>query len=439
MLEIWPQLPVVIKADQDQGNWDVDNIVAALEHNDRICDMGLHGIPRSQFEGVSAAEKILAAMQQSFPNLKRLDLQPCCEVAPAAPASFLGGSAPHLQTLILSRILFPGLQKLLLSATHLVSLHLWNIPHSGYISPEAMVTCLSVLTSLGYLDIKFESPQYRPEPKIRRLPSSTRTLLPVLHKLDFKGVSKYLEDLVARIDAPLLGDLDITFFHQLIFGTPQLTQFINRTPDFNAYDEARVAFSDGNVSIALVPSNDAWIRLYISCRQSDWQLSSLAQVCGSSFPQSLISPVRDLYIFEEYTRPRWQDDIESNQWIELLRSFTGVKDLYISRKFAPRIAPALQELAGERVTEVLPALRFLYLEGPTPSGPIQDTIEQFIAARQLSGHRIVVSDWEKERDWYFEGRSDIYDTDDMDETDDMDGMDGMDDTDPDMGDIYDAV
>ncbi|KAN0109365.1 hypothetical protein V8E52_009337 [Russula decolorans] len=34
---------------------------------------------------------------------------------------------------------FPGLPKLLLSATHLVQLWLANIPHSGYISPEAMV------------------------------------------------------------------------------------------------------------------------------------------------------------------------------------------------------------------------------------------------------------------------------------------------------------
>ena len=37
---------------------------------------------------------------------------------------------------------FPGLPKLLLSATHLVQLWLANIPHSGYISPDVMVAHL---------------------------------------------------------------------------------------------------------------------------------------------------------------------------------------------------------------------------------------------------------------------------------------------------------
>jgi hypothetical protein len=114
--------------------WDVDNIIAALEHNDRICELDLFDIPSSQLE------KVLAAMQQPFPALTRLWLWPRDETAPVVPASFLGGSAPRLQTLILDRIPFPGLPKLLLSATHLVHLDLWRIPHSGYISPEAMVT-----------------------------------------------------------------------------------------------------------------------------------------------------------------------------------------------------------------------------------------------------------------------------------------------------------
>ena len=91
----------------------------------------------------------------------------------------------------------------------------------------------------------------------------------------------------------------------------------------------------------------------------------------------------------------WQDDIENSQWLELLHPFTAVKDLYISQEFTPRIAPALQELVGERVTEVLPALQTLFLEEPLPSGPVQETIGQFVAARQLAGHPIAVSRWER--------------------------------------------
>ena len=57
------------------------------------------------------------------------------ETAPALPGSSLGGSASRLQRLVLLHIPFPVLPKLLLSATHLVDLHLINIPHSGHYFP----------------------------------------------------------------------------------------------------------------------------------------------------------------------------------------------------------------------------------------------------------------------------------------------------------------
>jgi hypothetical protein len=102
----------------------------------------------------SQLEEVLAAMQQPFPALT--DLAIWCrndglledEMRPVVPESFLGGSAPRLQHLELNRVPFPGLPKLLLSATGLVTLSIWGIPHSGYISPEAMVRCLSTLTRL---------------------------------------------------------------------------------------------------------------------------------------------------------------------------------------------------------------------------------------------------------------------------------------------------
>jgi hypothetical protein len=137
--------------------------------------------------------------------------------------------------------------------------------------------------------------------------------------------------------------------------------------------------------------------LRISCRQSDWQLSSLAQVCSSSFPQVLVptGTVERLDICEmKYDRPRWQDDIEDSQWLEVLHPFTALKDLYVSREFLPRIAPALQELAGE----VLPSLQNLFLEDLQSSGPVQGAIEKFVAARQVAGHPIAVSHWDREQD-----------------------------------------
>ena len=393
-LDVWPLLPIVIDVKGYMlmnPKFDVNDIVAALKHNDRVCKLALSSISSPQME------TYLAEMQQPFPALTDLDLSPGGdETSSIDPDSFLGGSAPRLQTLILDHIPFPGLPKLLLSATHLVHLELWNIPHSGYISPKAMVAGLSVLTRLEYLEIRFKSPRSRPDH--RRPPPPTRTLLPVLADLSFKGVSEYLEDLLALIDTPRLDNLEVIFFHQLLFDTPQLALFISRTPKFKTQDnfEARLNFSYAR---ALVKTFDRRLSLGISCRQSDWQFSSLAQLCGSSFSQALISTVENLHIEDDRTMRTFDDndnhdisDIESSQWVEFLHPFIAVKRLYTSSNSAPIIAPALQELVGETVTEVLPALQTLFLER-LPSKPVQEAIERFVSARQLSSHPIAVSRW----------------------------------------------
>ena len=387
-LDVWPLLPIVIRGNGHKI-WGMGNIIAALEHNDRICELDIFDAPSSQM-------KVLAAMQRPFPALTSLQLGFERQTAPVDPGSFLGGSASRLRSLSLDYMPFPGLPKLLLSATHLVHLKLRRIPGSGYISPEALVSCLSVLTSLESLNIGFKSPLCRPDLGGRRPPPRTRTLLPVLTELFFEGVSEYLEDFLARIDGPLLDKLDIAFFHQLKFDTPQITQFISRAPNFNTCNEARVEFSNWGVYITFPQIFYGGLILNVSCRPSDWQLSCLAQVCSSSFPRALLPAVERLYILEAgLTQLDWQDDIENGQWLELLHSFTAVTGLYISREFAPRIAPSLQELVGERVTEVLPALRTLYFEGPgsLPSGPVQEAIGQFVAARQLVSHPVAVSRW----------------------------------------------
>ena len=392
-LDVWPLLPIVVW-DQDHGTKALDDgVIAALEHNDRICQLHFYAFSGPRYE------KVLEVMRQPFSALTHLDLEYIylCP-PPVIPASFLGGSAPALISLRLYGIPFPALPKLLMSATHLVHLKLEYIPHSAYISPETMVTCLSVLTRLELLYIGFKSPQSRPDPKTRRPPLLTRTPLPVLTELRFSGVPEYLEDLVARIDAPQLGVLAINFFHQLIFDTPHLTHFIGRTPKLKTHDEARVVFShDLGVSVALPQTYDGTLKLEVSCKKSDWQLSSLAQLCSSCFPPALIHAVQHLYILETYLELDWQDNIESSQWMEVLHPFTAVKDLFLSQELSPHIAPILQELARERDSEALPALQNLFLEGTVSSGPVQEGIGQFVTARQLSSHPVVFSRWERKQ------------------------------------------
>ena len=101
--------------------WGVDDIIAALEYNDRIC--GIYLWPSGKFS-TSQMGRILAAMQQPFPVLRDMELVAGDKTAPLNFASFLGGSARCLQDLYLTRIVLPGLPKPLLSATHIVRLTL---------------------------------------------------------------------------------------------------------------------------------------------------------------------------------------------------------------------------------------------------------------------------------------------------------------------------
>ena len=373
---------------------------AALTHHDRVCEIKLQHLTSSQLQQLASAVReqlsALIHLMLDFDGDYRRPARP----APALPSGFLGGSAPRLQYLTLHSIPFPALPKLLLSATDLVHLGLWNIPHSGYLTPEVIVTGLAVLANLKILTIGFESPLSCPNRKRRRPPPPSRAILPVLTRFEFYGVNEYLEDLMARIDAPLLDSIWITFFHQLIFDTPQLAQFMRRTTRFQTLNEAHVDFDHFGGQVESHPptrSLDERSRLRISCRELDWQLSSLAQVYTSFFPS--IHMVGHLYIYgPQFLPPQWQHDIENVQWLEILQPFTSVKNLYVSNNFAQCFAQTLQELAGERRTDVLPALESLFVEELQPSGPVQKSIGKFSAARQSLGQPVTVSQWNRTRE-----------------------------------------
>ena len=384
-LDIWPAFPLIVCGNMLPLESGTDNIIAALGQTNRVCKVDLWDL------GDQRLERVLAAMQVSFPELTKLQLYSIREL-PVIPDSFLGGSAPRLHSFALYRIPFPGLPKLLLSATHLVTLSLSNIPHSGYISPEAMIVLLSMLSSLDSITLKFESPQSRPYWESR--PPLRRSILPALTSLDFKGVTEYLEELLIGIDTPQLDFLWITFFNQVDFDIPRLAQFVNRTPALCALDKGHVEFNDVFAHFELSASSPTPnLRIAISCRKPDWQLSSIEQVCNSSLGP--LSMVKDFYIEHQYSRTVWKNDtIENTLWIQLLLPFTAVKNLYLSKEFVPGIVAALQDLVGGRITEVLPSLQNIFVKGLESSGPFQENIGRFVAARRLSCHPIAISDWD---------------------------------------------
>jgi hypothetical protein len=391
-LDVWPALPLVISGGVYEES--VDNVVAVLEHSDRICQIALDSCATSL-----RSEKVWKAMRVPFPGLAALYLSfDSWMYRPILPDSFLGGSAPRLQFLTLFTVSFPGLPKLLLSTTHLVHLHLHCIPPAGYISPEAMATCLSMLTSLETLRLLFGSSYPKPDLKNRRPFPPTRSVLLTLTKFWFKGLNEYLQEFVARIDAPRLSST--MFFGNIDFGTPELNQFISRTPTLGAYDVARLIFQGYSALVMLrqshpEPSDHRMFDLLILGEMSKRQLSTVAKICTLSL--HLLSTMENLYIDGDVHPVHFcRDGIENTEWLNLLLPFTAVKNLYLSRPFLSRIARALQELTERRTTEVLPALQNVLLEGFQPSEPVQEGFARFISTRQLTNRPVAISVWDRD-------------------------------------------
>jgi F-box-like len=297
MLSVWP--PLLIEIDfYSVGPQVEDNIIAALKHPKRVRSVLLSRI-------MIPLVRLVAVMQKPFPELESLSLQIPWQkqllsmAVPTLPKTFLGGSAPRLRSLHLERISYPTLPRLLLSSKDLVNLSLGWIPHSGYISPEIMATCLIALTRLTSLSIGFESSTSHS--RTQHPPPLTRAVLPALTNFYFRGVSEYLEDLMAQIDAPLLHRVEISLFHQraLSFRIQQVPRFIGHEPALMPYYKAfiniyanyvRMTFSSRTRS-----SINEILTFEISCGGVlDSQVSSMAQICSRlSF---ILSSIEELSI-----------------------------------------------------------------------------------------------------------------------------------------------
>jgi hypothetical protein len=135
------------------------------------------------------------------------------------------------------------------------------------------------------------------------------------------------------------------------------------------------------------------LELDVDCGALDRKVLSMAQICNQLLLLPSIVEQLDIQVGPDQ-EPTWKVDMEDTQWLELFRPFTAVRTLRIALELQPLILLALQELTGERATEVLPALDSLYLEGYQPSRSDQQAIKPFIAARQNSDHPVAVHFWE---------------------------------------------
>ncbi|KAI0245522.1 hypothetical protein BJV78DRAFT_357991 [Lactifluus subvellereus] len=101
-------------------------------------------------------------------------------------------------------------------------------------------------------------------------PIMTQITLPNLREFWFKGVSAYLEGLLAWISAPVLRRFSIVLFNQQTFTVPHLSHFMG-APEALRFSTVRLAFDNPSAHFQAVPlEGQRWyqFQVRIMCRFS---------------------------------------------------------------------------------------------------------------------------------------------------------------------------
>jgi hypothetical protein len=386
MLAHLPPLSLVIDYRLDTIDLlDELGISHALQLRDRVRQVDLH-IPHPSLH------RLLALMDEPFPSLERVSLSSTGDgdTSLILPENFL---APNLRHLTLSGVGLPG-ELTSLSTASLVTLTLTNIQASGYFLPKHLATALFQSSPhLEELSIGFSVPLPRPSAERELFNALEPPLtLPRLNRLTFRGVSAYLESLLAQMRAPLLQLLDITLFNQVAaFALPHLSHFTNATQGLRL-PIGKIVFNGDSVSVTSCHSwwgnESSSFSLRVMCKPFDWQLDSVAQICGALMP--VLSCVEELTLdIDGQEMPtEWQNGaVDGAAWLELLRPFVGANKLHVYRTIVWELSCALQPVHVGLDPELLPALQVLVWRLET--GYIANAFASFVDARRIADRPVL--------------------------------------------------
>ncbi|KAH9069732.1 hypothetical protein EDB83DRAFT_2314113 [Lactarius deliciosus] len=194
--------------------------------------------------------------------------------------------------------------------------------------------------------------------------------------LEFQGTSAYLESFIAQLTAPLLEQLSITLFNQVAFTLPHLSIFTNAIGRLRLPD-AKVTFNRKAVFIVtdhLLPQPDgrtSSISLRVICKQFDWQIDAVAQICSALMPVVSVDGA-----------------VNGTTWHELLRPFFGTRKHLMCRALTLKLSFALQLNA---VGSLLPSL--LVLAPELEQEQTNNAFSPFIVTLQVERRLVYLSPW----------------------------------------------
>jgi hypothetical protein len=380
-LATWPTLPIALWYPCHFGTEpflirkDQNNLSSALQYPNRIREIDLC-LTRS---------KVGAQLLTSFPALECLRLESRSPIGspPTLPAGFLGSSAPKLRHIHLIDVAFPTFPLLLSSARDLVSLCL--VSRSADISPETLSISLSTTTRLKSLLIDF----HRFVSNIFSKTGNAPAILPALTEFYFAGDSAYLEDLLSRIDSPVLERL----FKPSAFGARRLSQF-TYSPNSPRYMP-----TPSHWSILLLEDRIFFVNQFDPTPKRNRFRFTLQITSGEidsrgTLPRfikrlsSLHSNVQRLDIKSFLPLSPWlhPDEMDSSIWVNFFCRLKSVTRLEVAGVFVQIIESVLEQLPEEMGQRLLPSLNDLHVgKCQTP-----EPFKNFANARSSSGFPLTV-------------------------------------------------
>ena len=387
MLAHSPPFPLTIiygLKDRELTTEDEEGVILALKQHDRVrrCRLSDPGI---------MMQKLIVAMDEEYPILEYL-----CIVRPDKDNGTILRfpetlQAPHLRYLLLEGFALPVGSPLLTTAVGLVKLHLVMMHPSTYFHPNTLIQWISLMPHLETLIIYFKSsiPNRDVERQLTHAPNIAPITLLNLNRINFRGVSSYLEELVHRITTPRLEKLEIEFFNQLSYSVPHLLQFIDAAENLG-FGKAELTFSDKSVEAVVYPNGETKVHalsIFFKCCHLDWQASSMAQI--SSSLSQMFSLVEYLVLQHNvhHESSEEHNEVDHTEWRKLLRPFSNLKTLQIQRGLFKDFSRCLQLEDEELPSELLPELQELICTG---SSDTDDAFTSFIDIRRNAGRPVTL-------------------------------------------------
>ena len=387
MLAHSPPLPLIIDYcyfSKDPDTEDEEGAILALKQRDRIHRVRL-------IMPVTSLQKLISIMDEEYPILKYLIIQPPFEDTSSILILPETLQAPHLHHLTLEGFALPIGSRLLTAAVGLVTLYLFMNDPSTYFHPIFLLRWLSFMPQLETLVIGFflSVPNREIERQLTLTPTITTATLPNLHRFSYQGVSAYLEALVQQITASRLEKLHVYYSNQLTFSIPRLMQFMNTTENIR-FDSAQFMFNDKEVNVRIYPRGRAEVNSFfinVDCWYLDWQVFSVAQISNSL--SQLSSAVEHLTLTHEVHSRSSEEhsEVDRTEWRKLLRSFRNVKTLWIGNGLVEQLSRCLELEDRELPLELLPELHELTYSW---SGDTIDAFTSFINARRNAGRPVTI-------------------------------------------------